>query len=195
MAKTAWAAVVHKVRDDDPAKQHRFCPPGKESWCGWQVEKAGGKQYVATDTIPPAVFEAIKPIWVQLTDKALLEKCLRGATQNNNEAWNGMLWGICPKTQFAGTTVVKLCAALTCLRFNNGMVSYCQVLEAMDIRRGSYTASAQSLAEEDRRRIVAADRKATQSAKKARKRRRVRKGLEDDIQAAEGAVYGPGIAD
>ena len=105
-----------------------------------------------------------------------------------------MLWGICPKTQFAGTTVVKLCAALTCPRFNNGMVSYCQVLEAMDIRRGSYTASA--LAEEDRRRIVAADRKATQSAKKARKRRRrVRKGLEDDIQAAEGAVYGPGIAD
>ena len=51
---------------------------------------------MATDTIPPAVFEAIKPFGVQLTDQALLEKCLRGATQNNNEGWNGMLWGICP---------------------------------------------------------------------------------------------------
>ena len=38
--------------------------------------------------------------------------------------------------------------------------------------------------------------KVAEKSKKARKkRRRVKKDLEDDIQAAEGAVYGPGIAD
>ena len=31
MAKTAWAAVVHKVRDDDPAKQNRFCLQGRRA--------------------------------------------------------------------------------------------------------------------------------------------------------------------
>ena len=107
-------------------------------------------------------------------------------------AWNGMLWGICPKTKFAGADVVKLCAALTCLRFNNGLVSYLSVLEAMGMERGVFATSI--LAEQDRRRISAADRKATDRSKKARKRRRVRKGLEDDIWAAEGVIYGPGIA-
>ena len=38
--------------------------------------------------------------------------------------------------------------------------------------------------------------KVVEKSKKARKkRRRVKKDLEDDIQAAEGNVYGPGIAD
>ena len=119
--------------------------------------------------------EVIKPIWAQLTDKGLLEKCVCGATQNRNEAWNGMLWGICPKTKFCGTSVVKLCAALTCLRFNNGLGPYCEVLEAMGIERGAFTAS--GLAEQDRKRVDAASNKTTEGCKKARKRRRrVRKG-------------------
>lgn len=80
------------------------------------------------------MFDVIKPIWVQLTDKSLLEKCVRGATQNRNEAWNGMLWGICPKTKFFGSEVVRLCAALTCLHYNNGIMAYCAVLETMGIR-------------------------------------------------------------
>ena len=194
MAKATWAAIVHKTLHDNPADQHRFCPQGEDSWCGWQLQQLGGPDYTPTDLLPPAVFEVIKPIWAQLTDKVLLEKCVRGATQNRNEAWNGMLWGICPKTKFCGTSVVKLCAALTCLRFNNGLGSYCEVLEAMGIERGTFTAS--GLAEQDRKRVDAASKKTTEGCKKARKRRRrVRKGIEDDIQAAEGTVYGPGIAD
>ena len=72
--------------------------------------------------------------------------------------------------------MVKLCAALPCLRFNNGLVSYLSVLEAMGMERGVFAASI--LAEQDRQRISAADRKATDRSKKPRKRRRrVRKGL------------------
>ena len=69
MTRATWAALMHKVQHEDPAKQHRFCPPGGDSWCGWQVEQAGGEQYTARDTLPYAVFEVIKPIWLQLTDK------------------------------------------------------------------------------------------------------------------------------
>ena len=179
-----FAALMQKVQHEDPAKQHRFCPPGDDSWCGWQVEQAGGD--TARDTLPYAVFEVIKSIWLQLRDKSLLEKCVRGATQNRNDAWNGMLRGICPKTKFAGADVVKLCAVLTCLLFNNGLVSYLSVLEAMGMERGVFAASI--LAEQDRRRISAADRKATDRSKKPRKRRRrFRKGLEDDIRLQKGS--------
>ena len=97
-----FAALMHRVQHEDPAKQHCFCPPGDDSWCGWQVEKAGGEQYTARDTLPYAVFEVIKSIWLQLRDKSLLEKCVRGATQNRNEAWNGMLWGFAPRPSFWG---------------------------------------------------------------------------------------------
>ena len=64
----------------------------------------------------------------------------------------------------------------------------------MGIERGTFTTS--GLAEQDRKRVDTASKKTTEGCKKARKRRRrVRKGIEDDIQAAEGTVYGPGIAD
>ena len=48
----------------------------------------------------------------------------------------------------------------------------------------------------DDRRVDCGDRKASEGSKKARKwRRRVKKGLEDDIVQAEEQVYGAGIAD
>ena len=142
MARAAWASLMHKVAFEDPAVRHRYCPEGASSWCGWQQEKAGGDPYVPKDSIPVAVFGVLKPIWMQLTDKSLLSKCVRGATQNRNEAWNGMLWSICPKTKFGGVDVIELCAALMTARFNHGMGVYGSILEEMGIARGTYTACA-----------------------------------------------------
>ena len=42
MAKAIWASVMHWV-STDPKLQHQYCPPGKDSWCGWQQEQAGKK--------------------------------------------------------------------------------------------------------------------------------------------------------
>jgi len=98
---------------------------------------------------------------MQLAEKKLLGKCIRGATQtrNRNESWNGMLWGICSKTKFAGYDVVKLCAALTCLRFNQGRV-YSAVLEAMGIPCGIYTS--RGLAAQDNQCVTEVNRKTTE---------------------------------
>ena len=42
---------------------------------------------------PEAVFEVIKLTYISLTNKALLQPCLRGATQSQNEAFNAiMIW-------------------------------------------------------------------------------------------------------
>ena len=101
MAKACWAALMHKVADTNDKNCHRFCPPCSDSWCGYQQWKAGAveEEYVPKDSIPFAIFEELKPIWQSLTDKKLLQKCLRGAIQNRNESLNGMLWSICPKDQ------------------------------------------------------------------------------------------------
>lgn len=35
--KTNIIAILHhSIQTEDPAKQHRFCPPGENSWCEWQ---------------------------------------------------------------------------------------------------------------------------------------------------------------
>ena len=138
MAKACWAALLHKVDFPKPETRHRCCPAGNTSWCDWQRLKAENQQeeYVPTDSLPLAVYDVVKPIWVQLTDKSLLQGCLCGATQNRNEAWNGMLWGMCPKSKFASTEVVQICAALTCIRLNHGSSVYGDVLEELGIPGG-----------------------------------------------------------
>lgn len=71
---------------------------------------------------------------------------------------------------------------------------YGEVLEVTGILRSAFTSAA--LQAQDDARVTDGDRKATEAFKRARKRRRrVRKGLEDKIQHTEGAMYRPGITD
>ena len=71
---------------------------------------------------------------------------------------------------------------------------YATVIVHMGISQGLHTMRA--LEEMDATRVKSADRKASEGARQARKRRRrVRKGLEDEIVQVEGQVYGAGIAD
>lgn len=191
MARAIWASVMHRVSTD--AKPcHQYCPIGNESWCGWQRRKAGAtEEYKHHDSIPQAVFDKIKPLYLRLTDKTLLRRCLRGATQNRNECLNGLIWQMCPKESFAGATTVETAAALAVLWFNDGASSIELVLEELACPVGPFTAS--SLRALDRDRLYHSGRKAALPEKAARKRRRrVRKGVEEDLVQAEGPAYGPG---
>ena len=48
------------------------------------------------------------PVSVSLSDDNLLQKCLHGKTQNNNESLNGLLWKRCPKDVFVGRVTLEL---------------------------------------------------------------------------------------
>ena len=39
----------------------------------------------------------MKPIFTDLSNDVLLQKCLHGTTQNNNEALHGLIWKKVPK--------------------------------------------------------------------------------------------------
>lgn len=81
----------------------------------------------------------VKPVYMELCEQSLLNKCLHGMTQNNNESFNGVLWQILPKSTFIEIKTLQLGAYLAVLQFNKGMKSVIEVLEAMGIETGKHT--------------------------------------------------------
>ena len=182
MTKAIWASVCHRA-STDAKPRHEFCPPGQDSWCKWQQREAGVDVVVEhNDPIPDAVFRAIKPIYVRLTDINLLRRCLRGATQNVNECFNGTLWRMCPKESFCGLQTVETSVFLAVVIFNHGISTLLSVLDAMSCSYTSHTIK--GLGALDSQRLYHSARKSADAEKRARKRRRAtKKGFLD--QAAE----------
>lgn len=191
MAKAIWASLFHRASTDQ-APQHMFCPEGDGSWCGWQLVQAGVKDsYEHHNVIPAAVVDAIKPLYRRLTERDLLLRCLRGATQNQNEAFNGMIWSLSPKTSFCGAAVVEIASWLALCQFNKGSITLMHVLSKMGCDQGHFTE--EFLAQQDAKRVSAAERKVKVAEKMRRKqRRRRRKGLEEQILDLEGPTYAAG---
>ena len=191
MYKAIWASFCHSSSSDEKP-MHQFCPPGLTSWCKWQQHEAGSPEpYKHHDPIPPAVFDVMKPIYVRLTDRPLLERCLRGATQNINEAFNNMIWSMCPKVSFCSVETLQTAVHLAILQFNDGYKHMDAVLE--ELKCNPQSASSSPFASWDVEKEYHATRKAGEQEKRSRKRRRaVKKGLIDDTRHREDTEYEPG---
>lgn len=50
----------------------------------------------------------VKPVFQRLSEDSLLEKCLHGKTQNQNESLNGMIWEHVTKDTFTGFEALQL---------------------------------------------------------------------------------------
>ena len=91
------------------------------------------------------------PIFTRLSKDDLLNRCLKGMTQNQNEAANGMLWSKCPKTKFCGARRVRIAACETILVFNTGAASKAVVMNLCGVTPGVQTMRARR--KQDRVRI------------------------------------------
>lgn len=109
MRNDIWATLYHKISTDEQP-QHNKCPVGVDSWCSWQQSKALGtlSSYQHKPAMHKDVFEAIKPIYEDLSSDDLLSRCLGGYTQNQNESFNAVVWAIAPKTVSSGKTVLDI---------------------------------------------------------------------------------------
>ena len=197
MARAIWASVCHNVEFADVTKRHQFCPKGSSSWCRWQ--RQGGHQsassshspVVSSNSIPEAVFDEIKPIYIRLADKTLLERCCLGATQNANEALNSTIWHLCPKESFCGLPTVETAVFLAVIIWNDGYSRLAKVVDRMGCCES--VALKMGLAKSDADKHYHKTRKSSEEQQKARKRRRaVRKGFEDRAKEKEGETYGAG---
>lgn len=188
MKKAVWATFFHKTSTDD-SPQHGLCPKGEDSWCGYNRSLVTGEDYVHKNSIPRAVMEAIKPIYRDLADPALLSRCLHGRTQNANEALNQMIWARCPKTTFGSFKTVQTAVddAIAC--YNDGNLSRIKVLKQLGATPGPLCVS--TLTSIDSKRIRKSDYKLTDEAKQHRKdKRNKEKGYSDADQEKD---YNPGM--
>ena len=116
--KTAIRATLKHKSSTDTNPQHDSCPPGDDSWCTWQAwqkAKAQGKlaEYSHKPALSDDVLSEITPIYEDLRGENLLQRCIGGFTQNNNESLNALIWSFAPKRVFSGAKTVKIAPYLS----------------------------------------------------------------------------------
>ncbi|XP_067208399.1 uncharacterized protein [Linepithema humile] len=195
MRDAIWATLYHKISTDKNS-QHDNCPQGADSWCSWQKAKAASKlhEYTYKEPLSDIVYQAIKPIYENLSTDDLLTRCLGGYTQNNNESLNALVWSIAPKRNSAGKIITDIATDVAICSFNDGYTSLMQIMQVMNIIVG--TNCNNYCVEADEHRIKKAKHSLTDAAKEARKDlKHARKKSDEADEEAEGQLYGAGIAD
>ena len=82
----------------------------------------------------------LKPIYNDLSSSELLDKCLHGKTQNQNESFNGQIWERIPhKNRYVGIEHLELGAYDAVATFNSGRKASVMILERLNIVPGKYT--------------------------------------------------------
>ena len=187
MAKSIKASLYH-VASTDLNPQHHLCPNGEDSWCGYKRDE---ESYKHKNGIPECIVKKIKPIFDELSQPQLLQKCTHGMTQNVNECLNGLIWDRCPKTTYVEHETVALSTYLAVVKFNDGDISFLKIFEDLDIKPGSFTA--QGCQDCDQSRIELSAKKSKETVKSRRKTlRHLRKNFVDEIEEKEGVVYESG---
>jgi len=185
MKHDIWAEYFHLMSDNENP-QHGLCPEGIDSWCKFRTAEATAKGYDHTSHlhIAPAVMERIKPIFKDLADTNLLQRCVHGHTQNPNESVNNIIWSRVPKNTFLTLKPLTFGIHEAVSSFNNGNVSKLLILKAAGIEPGLNCVSC--MEKLDKLRASVAVKKQTDIEKKARQKRSKRKkNLEEDFLNAE----------
>ena len=191
MKKAIHASLFHVASSEDNA-WHDHCPDSKDSWCAFKADKANGTStYKPGRGLPLSVIKHVKQIYNDLSDEKLLEKCLHGKTQNQNEAFNNMVWNRIPKSTYVGTDQFNMGVYDAVANFNIGSKAILEVLEKLGCRGGKYTV--QGCRRSNIKRLSNADRKQRKEAIDRRRHLRGKhKKKEDKHQEKEGDTYAPG---
>lgn len=163
MHNAVWATFYH-ITSTDEKPNHNFCPDGPDSWCKYNSAMAKNEPPPKSRyNLPEAVSSALRPIFERLADKKLLQRCLRGQTQNANEALHSVIWSLAPKDKNASLYAVEAAVGEAVMRFNlgthNASSSILRELQVEQTAKGSRRAN-----EKDSQRTINAERKRGSSA-------------------------------
>ena len=175
--------------DDEP--HHNHCPTGTNSWCFFQRALAKGEEpgsHLENVHTPLAkdVAEQVKEVYIRLGHPDLLQRCLRGQTQNANEALHAKVWLKCPKTGFFGLPRVVSATCSAIAEFNQGIgstISHSDEIMGMPIGKQLRTSAAKA----DSRRLQQSVRQLQASTMEARRARRMAR-----VRARDSSSYAPG---
>ena len=106
MYRAIWAVIHHSLSNDEK-HDHQFCSSGSASWCEFNRALANNEEPPKhTPKLPMDLSPFIKPVFTELSKLELFEKCVLGATHNQNESFNNTIWSRCPKTGFCSVEIV-----------------------------------------------------------------------------------------
>ena len=157
--KTAVMAIwKHRGKD------HRDCG----DWCPahyGDVDRANRK------SLPKFVLKAIKPVFETLSTDSLLFKCTHGGTQKSNESFHHLIWNRCPKSVFVGRMRLEVAVYDAAIVHNEGEMGRLPIFQMLSLEQGAFTKVGFLCI--DRKRVLSAEKQATEAAKTSRKRRQV----------------------
>ncbi|GBN45283.1 hypothetical protein AVEN_167517-1 [Araneus ventricosus] len=135
--KTAiYATLFHSI-STDKKPQHKKCPSGEDSWCFYQSALARGKKPGAhKDWVKTPINEKhlckILPIYQWLASTDLLSRCVRGLTQNSNEALHSMIWNKCFKENSASRNRVLIAVSNAISEYNVGTLKTLETFQSIN---------------------------------------------------------------
>lgn len=118
--------TTHAHRDGDGNHHHIHCD---SEWCVFKKAKDEGKPLPSHDTmknylrLDKKYEDRVREVFFDLSSPVLLERCLRGQSQNRNESFHSKLWSHQNKAKFAGLQRVTFVTQLSILDHNFGFVS------------------------------------------------------------------------
>ena len=118
-----------------------------------------------TKCLPSISREELRPIFERLSSKTLLLRCLKGFTQNQNEALNNTLWAKCSWGQLENAVGAAV------LLWNRGAASMGSVLERVGVQELGWNTAA-GYRSENKARIESMAVKCSSSYRKRRKQLR-----------------------
>ncbi|EGI63375.1 hypothetical protein G5I_08248 [Acromyrmex echinatior] len=134
--------------------------------------------YTHKSLMSDIVYEAIKPVYEQLTTDDLLTRCIGGFTQNSNESFNSTVWAMAPKIMNSGKIIIDIATNIASC---HGHKNWSKKSRTMDL---------------DEKRIQKAERSLSEGAKQARiDLKTIQKAKQEQEIDEEGQLYGAGIAD
>ena len=108
MQDAIWAIWYHMQSTDENPDRSR-CPVGEDSCCGFQRDVAKKTlTYTRKNPLPKAVATAIYPVFEALAAEELLSGCLHGGMQNQNEAFNALIWQRATKETHSSLPTMQL---------------------------------------------------------------------------------------
>ena len=136
--------------------------------------------------LPKNIIKLVKAVFQRLTDNSLLEKCLHGKTQHQDEALNTLIWQIIPKEVFVHRDSLEIGVYDAVLHFNIGCDAIVELFKSMNIPAGKYT----EFACQDKSYVSLAQYKSMPKDKKRKEDKNQKE--KDNNQEAEGLKYGAG---
>ena len=131
MKRAVMAIFYHSV-STSANPLHFMCPAGSTSWCKFRRAEAKKEPLPShIQTIPYEISKIVKPVFLELSKDELMERCVLGASQNQNESFNSTIWNRCPKTDFCSADVVGIAVDLAVIVSNDGQEALKGLLEQL----------------------------------------------------------------